>query len=39
MTLQIKDLGRCIGQQWIVRHLNLLVNDGECVALVGPSGF
>ena len=38
MTLQIKDLGRCIGQQWIVRHLNLLVNDGECVALVGPSG-
>ena len=38
MTLQIQDLGRRVGQQWIVRHLNLQVNDGECVALVGPSG-
>ena len=38
MTLQIQDLGRRVGQQWIVRHLNLHVEDGECVALVGPSG-
>ncbi len=38
MTLQIQNLGRCIGQHWIVRHLNLHVDDGECVALVGPSG-
>ena len=38
MTLQIQNLGRCVGQQWIVRHLNLQVEDGECVALVGPSG-
>ena len=38
MTLQIQDLGRCVGQNWIVRHVNLQVDDGECVALVGPSG-
>lgn len=38
MTLQIQNLGRHVGQQWIVRHLNLHVEDGECVALVGPSG-
>ncbi len=38
MTLQIQNLGRRVGQQWIVRHLNLQVEDGECVALVGPSG-
>ncbi|WP_413429436.1 ABC transporter ATP-binding protein [Synechococcus sp. Cu2B8-bc1011] len=38
MTLQIQNLGRRVGQQWIVRHLNLQVDDGECVALVGPSG-
>lgn len=38
MTLQIQNLGRSVGQHWIVRHLNLQVEDGECVALVGPSG-
>lgn len=38
MTLQIQNLGRIVGQHWIVRHLNLQVEDGECVALVGPSG-
>ena len=38
MTLHIRNLGRRLGQQWIVRHLNLQINDGECVALVGPSG-
>ena len=38
MTLQIQNLGRHVGQQWIVRQLNLHVEDGECVALVGPSG-
>ncbi len=38
MTLQIQNLGRRVGQQWIVRHLNLHVDNGECVALVGPSG-
>ena len=38
MTLQIQNLGRSVGQHWIVRHLNLHVEDGECVALVGPSG-
>ena len=37
MTLQIQNLGRRVGQQWIVRHLNLQVDDGECVALFGPS--
>lgn len=38
MTLQLQDLGRKVGRQWIVRNLNLYVEDGECVALVGPSG-
>ena len=38
MTLQIQNLGRSVGKHWIVRHLNLQVEDGECVALVGPSG-
>lgn len=38
MTVQIQNLGRRVGQQWIVRDLNLRVEDGECVALVGPSG-
>tara|TARA_B100001063_G_C16728544_1_gene537885 strand:- start:535 stop:1506 length:972 start_codon:yes stop_codon:yes gene_type:complete len=38
MTLQIQNLGRRVDQQWIVRQLNLQVDDGECVALVGPSG-
>ena len=38
MTLQTHNLGRRVGQHWIVRHLNLHVEDGECVALVGPSG-
>ena len=38
MTVQIQNLGRRVAQQWIVRDLNLRVEDGECVALVGPSG-
>ena len=38
MTLQIQNLGRRVGKQWIVRHLNLQVDNSECVALVGPSG-
>ena len=38
MSLSITNLGRRIGDRWILRHLNLDVNDGECLALVGPSG-
>ena len=38
MSLSINNLGRRIGDRWILRHLNLEVSDGECLALVGPSG-
>ena len=38
MSLSLNNLGRKIGDRWILRHLDLHVNDGECLALVGPSG-
>lgn len=38
MSLSINNLGRRIGDRWILRHLDLDVSDGECLALVGPSG-
>ena len=38
MSLSINNLGRRIGDRWIIRHLDLDVSDGECLALVGPSG-
>lgn len=38
MSLSLNQLGRKAGNRWILRHLDLCVNDGECLALVGPSG-
>jgi len=38
MSLSLSNVGRRVGHQWILRHLNLEINDGECLALVGPSG-
>ncbi len=38
MTLELKQVGRNINKQWIVKNLTLSVADDECLALVGPSG-
>ena len=38
MSLSVTNLGRRIGDRWILRHLDLQVREGECLALVGPSG-
>ncbi len=38
MTLHVRDLGRKIANQWIVRHINFRVENGECLVLLGPSG-
>ncbi len=38
MTLDLKQVGRCIGNQWIVRDLSFQISNDECLALVGPSG-
>ena len=38
MTLDLQNVGRCIGNQWIVRHLSFQIGNDECLALVGPSG-
>ena len=38
MTLHLQNVGRCIGNQWIVRHLAFQIGNDECLALVGPSG-
>ena len=36
--LNLNNLGKRFGTQWILRGLNLQVESGECVALLGPSG-
>ena len=38
MTLELKQVGRAINNQWIVENLTMTVADNECLALVGPSG-
>ncbi len=38
MTLQLERIGRKIGNNWVLRNLNLTVNNGEFLALLGPSG-
>ena len=38
MSLSLSNLGRSVGNRWILRGLDLQVEDGECLALVGPSG-
>ena len=36
--LKLAKIGRRFGQTWILKDLNLEVEEGECVALLGPSG-
>ena len=38
MTLDLQNVGRCISNQWIVRHLSFQIGNDACLALVGPSG-
>ena len=38
MTLVLEKIGRRVGRNWIIRNLQLEVEDGECLALLGPSG-
>ena len=38
MTLELKQVGRAINNQWIVENLTMTIADNECLALVGPSG-
>ncbi len=38
MSLILRNIGRKINKNWIVRNLSLNVSDGECLALLGPSG-
>ncbi|WP_320676806.1 ABC transporter ATP-binding protein [Prochlorococcus sp. MIT 1300] len=38
MTLILKNLGRKVGSSWILKDINLQIDNGECVALLGPSG-
>ena len=38
MTLKLINIGRKSNRNWIVRNIDLEVNNGECLALVGPSG-
>lgn len=34
----IKDMGNCLGGQWVHKHLNFVVEPQTCVAIVGGSG-
>jgi multiple sugar transport system ATP-binding protein len=38
MSLILENIGRRVGRNWIVRHLQLEVAEGECLALLVPSG-
>ena len=38
MSLKLNNLGRRIDDRWILRHLDLEIQNGECLALVGASG-
>ena len=38
MMLKLAQIGRRFGETWILKDLNLQVEEGECVALLGPSG-
>lgn len=38
MTLTLKNIGRRIQQDWIVRNIDLHIKNGECLAILGPSG-
>ena len=36
--LQVSQLGRRVGERWLLQNLNLTVAPGESLALLGPSG-
>ncbi|MDX1693820.1 MAG: heme ABC transporter ATP-binding protein [Ketobacteraceae bacterium] len=38
MSLVARDLGYAVAENWLVRHVNLKVNDGEMLVILGPNG-
>ncbi|MAR08285.1 MAG: sugar ABC transporter ATP-binding protein [Cyanobium sp. NAT70] len=38
MTLELRSIGRRFGDRWILQDMNLTVQEGECLALLGASG-
>ncbi len=38
MSLILNNIGRKVSRNWIIRNLNLRVENGQCLALLGPSG-
>ena len=38
MTVELRGIGRRFGERWILQQLDLKVEKGECVALLGASG-
>jgi ATP-binding cassette, subfamily B, bacterial CvaB/MchF/RaxB len=39
-SITLKNLGfrYADGEPWVIRHLNLIIDEGESIAIVGPSG-
>lgn len=38
MLLEVEDLGFRRGEAWVLRHLSFILNPGEVLGIVGPSG-
>ena len=38
MSLQATNLGYAVGDNWLVRHVDLVVDDGEMLVILGPNG-
>ena len=38
MTLTLSNISWKIKNNWVIRDLNLFIEDGECLAILGPSG-
>ena len=36
--VRLSEIGKCYGEQWVVRHVNLHIQRGEFFTFLGPSG-